>query len=49
MCLKTVVGNTRDLDEITGYPEQGMYVHGYFLEGAAWEFGRGGEEGYLTD
>lgn len=43
ICLKTDVLNTKDIDELAGIPETGAYVHGFFLEGAAWEYGRGGE------
>lgn len=49
MCLKTDVTNVKDLDEITGPPENGAYIYGFFLEGAAWEMGRSGEQGYLTE
>ena len=49
MCLKTDVLNTKDPEELAGPAESGAYVHGFFLEGAAWEYGRGGEQGYLTD
>ncbi|KAF4758724.1 hypothetical protein FOZ63_014123, partial [Perkinsus olseni] len=27
----------------------GVYCHGFFLEGAGWEVGKGEEEGYVTD
>jgi len=50
MCLQTTVTNFIDPEEIHNYPENGAYVHGFFLEGAAWELGRSPtEEGYLTD
>jgi dynein heavy chain len=49
MCLRTDVLNTKDVDEMPGMPESGAYCHGFFLEGAGWEYGRGGEQGYLTD
>lgn len=49
MCLRTDVLNTKEVDDLQGNAETGAYVHGFFLEGAGWEFGRGGEQGYLTD
>ena len=49
MCLRTDVLNTTDVEEIQGPAETGAYVHGFFLEGAKWEYGRGGEQGYLTE
>ena len=49
MVLSTEVTNSKDKTEFTEAPETGAYINGYFLEGAAWEMGRGGEEGYLTE
>lgn len=49
MCLKTDVLNYKDPEEINEPAEIGAYIHGFFLEGAAWEMGRAGEQGYLTD
>jgi dynein heavy chain len=49
MTLKSDVTNVKDPKEITELPEEGAYIHGFFLEGAAWEMGRGSEQGYLTD
>lgn len=49
MCLQTDVLNIKDPVEIPGPAETGAYIHGFFLEGAGWELGRGGEQGYLTD
>ena len=49
MCLRTDVLNNKDPDELPGNAENGAYVHGFFLEGAGWELGRNGEQGYLTD
>lgn len=46
--LKTVVQNQRDPNELKT-AEDGAFIYGLFLEGANWEMGRGGEEGYLTD
>jgi dynein heavy chain, axonemal len=49
MTLKSDVTNTKDPKDIAELPEDGAYVHGFFLEGAGWEMGRGSEQGYLTD
>ena len=43
MCLQTDVTNIVNYQEITKNPEDGMYIHGYFLEGAKWDLGRGSE------
>lgn len=49
MCLKTDVQNSNKLDEFPNAPEEGAYINGFFLEGAGWELGRTGEQGYLTE
>lgn len=49
MCLQTDVLNIKDVEEISSAAESGAFVHGFFLEGAGWEYGRSGEQGYLTD
>jgi len=49
MTLKTDITNYKNVDDLPGNAEGGSYVHGFFFEGAAWECGRGGEQGYLTD
>lgn len=49
MCLSTTVMNTRDKAEFPEFAPDGAYINGYFLEGAAWEMGRGDEQGYLTE
>lgn len=49
MTLKTDVTNTRDPAEIQAAAENGCYIHGFFLQGAAWELGRGAEQGNLMD
>jgi len=49
MTLKSDVTNTKDPKEIAELPEEGAFIHGFFLEGAGWEMGRGSEQGYLTD
>jgi dynein heavy chain, axonemal len=49
MCLITEVSNTKDINEYPTFADQGAYINGFFLEGAGWELGRGGEQGYLTE
>jgi len=49
MCLKTDVTNTKDPADITEAAENGAYIHGFFLEGAGWEIGRGADQGNLCD
>jgi len=49
MCLQTEVLNTKDKSEFPEFASEGAYIYGFFLEGAGWELGRGGEQGYLTD
>jgi len=49
MTLKSDVTNTKDPKDIPELAEDGAYIHGFFLEGAGWELGRGSEQGYLTD
>lgn len=49
MMLMTTITNTKDPAEVEAQPEEGAYVHGYFMQGASWEMGRGPEEGNLMD
>lgn len=49
MTLKTTVINIRDIKECTEAPESGALIHGFFLQGAAWELGRGSDQGNLTE
>jgi dynein heavy chain len=49
MVLQTDVCNIRDPAEITEAATNGAYVHGFFLQGAAWELGRGQDQGNLMD
>lgn len=49
MTLKTIVTNTRDYNEITAPADNGAFIHGFYLQGAAWELGRGAEQGNLMD
>lgn len=49
MVLQTDVMNIRDPAEITESATNGAYIHGFFLQGAAWELGRGQDQGNLMD
>jgi len=49
MCLITEVLNTKEKSDYSEFAEQGAFINGFFLEGASWELGRGGEQGYLTE
>jgi len=49
MELKTDVLNSKNVADYTTFAESGAYINGFFLEGAAWECGRGGEQGYLCE
>lgn len=49
MALETRVTLLKSAEEVHGYPENGAYVHGLVLEGAAWELGAPGQEGYLIE
>jgi len=49
MAFKTAVTNWFDKNEVPGPAEEGKYIHGFFLAGAAWEKGRGAEEGNLME
>lgn len=43
MDLKTTVINERDPAAIAEAAEEGAYIHGFTLQGASWELGRGTE------
>lgn len=49
MCLKADVINIRDPAEVQEIPEKGRYIHGFYIQGASWEMGRGPEQGNLTE
>jgi dynein heavy chain, axonemal len=49
MVLQTDVVNIRDPSEIAEPATNGAYIHGFFLQGAAWELGRGQDQGNLMD
>jgi len=41
--LRTEVINKTNPEEIKEFASQGAFIHGFFLEGADWELGRGDE------
>jgi len=49
MDLKTTVTNERDPANVSEPAEEGAFIHGFTLQGAAWENGRGGEQGSLGE
>merc|ERR1711981_496604 len=49
MCLKSEVTNSCDIADFTEPPDAGAYINGFSLEGAGWELGRNGEQGYLCE
>ena len=49
ICLRTEVKNSLNPEDFPNAAEKGAYVYGFFLEGAAWEMGRGEEQGYLVE
>jgi len=49
MGFKTVVTNWLSKEEVTEAPEEGKYIHGFYIQGASWEKGRGQEEGNLME
>ena len=49
MVLKTDIVNFRDPADIPEAAANGAFIHGFFLQGAAWELGRGSEQGNLMD
>lgn len=49
MVLKSEVRNEMEAEELSEAAESGAYVNGFSLEGAGWELGRNGEQGYLTE
>lgn len=47
--LQTNVTAIKGIEDVTSGATEGSYIHGLFLEGAAWELGGEGQEGYLID
>ena len=49
MDLETIPSFMKEDKDVKEFPADGAYIHGLFLEGAAWEYGAPGAEGYLID
>lgn len=49
MTSQTNVTSIMDYSTLKEDPKDGSYIHGLFLEGAAWETGDEGSEGYLVE
>jgi len=49
MVNRCCFSNMYEVAEIVTPPTVGVYVDGFFMEGAGWEDGKGDEEGYITD
>lgn len=49
MMLKTTVLNIEKSKDCPERPENGAFIHGFFLQGAKWELGRGQDQGNLMD
>lgn len=49
ICLRTEIKNTYNIEDFPNFAAKGAYCNGLYLEGAAWEMGRGEEQGYLVD
>ncbi|CAL1157217.1 unnamed protein product [Cladocopium goreaui] len=41
--------NIMDPSDVVSHPNNGVHIHGLFLEGASWEEGKGDDEGYVSD
>jgi len=50
MTIQTNITNMRGVEDCVNPAENGAFVHGLYLEGAAWEMGgEGADAGYLIE
>lgn len=49
MMLKTTILNIEKPKDCAERPENGAFIHGFYLQGAKWELGRGQDQGNLMD
>jgi dynein heavy chain len=49
MVNRSCFTNWHDILDLSADAEDGVYMHGMFMEGASWEEGKGTDEGYITD
>ncbi len=49
MTIQTNITQLKGPEDVNSAAENGAYVHGLYLEGAAWELGTEGNGGYLIE